>query len=233
MTSSARMVRRGLCGSMRAAASGSFGPQLVEQSTGALGFLAFLKTCAHVGIGAGEGDVVDGRSGVQAGAADENRAGCHVIAGRRWSGARKLLESGHAHRVFGVDDVDEIGAARPPVPRRWVWRCRYPCHGTSGRRPRSRFRPAPRFGQTPGDGDAQPRLAGRGGTDDGDDSLRVIHAPSVPHGIGLAGGHVGVGKQIMAAGVCDGGRHEIADLQAPARLPARRCAPARRFSRGR
>ena len=52
---------------------GVFGPQLVEQSTGTLGFLAFLKTCAHVGIGAGEGDVIDGRSGVQAGAADENR----------------------------------------------------------------------------------------------------------------------------------------------------------------
>lgn len=36
--------------------------------------------------------------------------------------------------------------------------------------------------------------------------------PSVPHRIGLAGGHIGVDKQIMAAGICDGGCDEITDF---------------------
>ena len=88
--------------------------------------------------------------------------------------ARKLLESGHAHRVFGVDDVDEMvrhgrlflgGGFGGADIHATVHLVGVRIHD---------FGPLPRFGQTPGDGDAQPRLAGRGGTDDGDDSLRHI-----------------------------------------------------------
>lgn len=63
----------GWCGvdyvGQRAAASGSLARNSSNKAPSPSVFLAFLKTCAYVGIGAGEGDVIDGRSGVQAGAA--------------------------------------------------------------------------------------------------------------------------------------------------------------------
>ena len=47
--------------------------QLVEQRARAFGFLPFLKRLAYLRVGAGEGDVVDGRPCVQAGTSNKDR----------------------------------------------------------------------------------------------------------------------------------------------------------------
>ena len=52
---------------------GILGLQLVEQRARTFGFLPFLKRLAYLRVGAGEGDVVDGRPCVQAGTSNEDR----------------------------------------------------------------------------------------------------------------------------------------------------------------
>lgn len=118
-----------------------------------------------------------------------------MIAGRRGL-ARKLLEAGHAHRVFGVDDVDEmVRHGRLFLGGGFGGADIHAAVHLVGVRVHD-FGPLPRFGQTPGDGDANPVLPDAVGPTM-ETTRCVIYAPSVPHGIGLAGGHVGVGKQIM------------------------------------
>ena len=81
--------------------------ELVEQGAGAFDLLAFLKALAHLGVGAGEGNVVDGGAGVQTGASHEDRT--HAL-GLQFGdfGACNLLETRHGHGVIRFDDVDEM-----------------------------------------------------------------------------------------------------------------------------
>ncbi len=147
---------------------GILGLQLVEQRSRPFGLFTLLKFPAHVGIGAGEGDVVDRGTRVQTGAADEDRPHSPALQfGDR--GARDLLESGHRHRVVGFDDVDQmvsdlrlllggrLGGADVHAAVHLVG------VGVDDLRLFA-------FGlQRLGDGDAEAGFAGCRGTDDGDD----------------------------------------------------------------
>ena len=81
--------------------------QLAEQCRGSLGSLTLLQMLPNLRVGAREGDVVDGRTGVQAGATDQNRPyATRLEIGDGFT--RHLLEPRDRHRLARLNHVEQM-----------------------------------------------------------------------------------------------------------------------------
>ena len=147
---------------------GILGFQLIEQRARTFGFLPFLKRLAYLRIGAGEGNVVDGRPRVQAGTSDENRTHSPGLQFGYFL-ADELLEPRHGHGIVRFDDIDEMMPDLRPLLRARFGRAdihapiHLVCVGVDD------FRLFAFACQRFGDGNAQPGFAGCGWSDNGHD----------------------------------------------------------------
>ncbi len=149
------------------------GLELIEQRSGTLRPLTFLQPATHVRIGAGERNVVDCGTCVQAGTADQDRTNALPLQFGDLL-ACQLLEASHRHGVIRIDDVDEMMPDLSPFlgARLGGADIHAPIHlvgiGVDD------FGPFAFGRQRFGDGDAESRLAGCGRPHDGDHTSRLF-----------------------------------------------------------